>query len=228
MNSKVISRKATNQELKNAFRPHSEAIQRHDFTYRNIAKMLASALQMDDDSFGTHVESFLKEINKLSKENRTALKYAYIFSRKAPKEERADLYQELALKLMEKRVKDDKLAYAIARCDWKDFWKAYKLHSQYNFDSIERMADTEDGSDYGQNAIDRQTYHSELLTGEIEYENRIDAELLFAKLPEAIKKIVTKKLQGLATSKLEQSIMRRWIASNPVVLAEYASYVNPA
>jgi len=228
MNSKVTTRKATGIELKNAFKPQSEAIQKHDFTYRSIAKMLASALQLNDDSFGEHVESFLREINKLPQQQRIALKYAYIFSRKAPKGERADLYQELAITLMEKRVKDDKLAYAIARCDWKDFWKAYKLHSQYNFDSIERLADSEDGSDYGQNALDRRMYHAELLTGEVEYESKLDADALFAKLPESIQKIVTKKLAGFATSKLEQSIMRRYINSNPVILAQYSSYVNAA
>lgn len=228
MNSKVISRKATKSELNGAFKPHCEAVKKHDFTYRNIAKMLASALQLTDDSFGEHVESFLKQIEKLPQQQRIALKYAYIFSRKAPKEERADLYQELSLTLMEKRIKDDKLAYAIARCDWKDFWKAYKLHTQYNYESIERLADSEDGSDYGQNAIERRMYHAELLTGEVEYESKLDADTLFKKLPEAIQKIVTKRLTGYATSKLEQSIMRRYINSNPVILAQYSSYVNPA
>ena len=226
MNSKVITRKARKQELKMAFQARPQAIDKHEVTYRNIAKMLASALQVESE-FAAHVEQFLHEIEDMPKYQRNALKYAFIFSRRAPKEERQDLYQELSLKLLEARCKDDKLAYAIARCDWKDFWKAYKLHSQYNLDSIERMADSEDGGGYGQDAIDRMAYHAELLTGEAEFENSIDARLLFNKLPEHIKAIVNKRLTGHATSKLEQSIMRRWIASNPVILAEYSSYVNP-
>ncbi|MDD5547066.1 MAG: hypothetical protein PHO67_07950 [Candidatus Omnitrophica bacterium] len=227
MNSKVISRKATKTELKTAFKAQPEAIQKHDTTYRSIAKMLSSAIQIEGE-FEGHVNEFLQQINKLPREQRIALKYAYIFSRKAPKEERADLMQELSLTLLTKRVKDEKLAYAIARCDWKDFWKAFKLHSQYNLDSIERMADAEDGGNYGQDAIDRMAYHSELLMGEIECEARIDARLLYNKLPKHIQSIVNKRLSGYATSKLEQSIMRRWIASRPNILTEYSTYVNYA
>ncbi len=226
MNSAVVTRKASKQELKQAFKPQSEAIAKHEYTNRSIAKMLASALQIEGE-FAEHVQSYLREIDKLPNEQKRALKYAFIFSRKAPQQERQDLYQELAIKLLELRPSDDKLAYAIARCDWKDWWKSFKTRCHYNLDSIERLSDSEDGSDYGQDAIDRQMYHSDLLTGEIESKARIDAKLLYNKLPKQIQAIVAKKLQGVATTKLEQSIMRRWIASNPVILSEYASYVNP-
>lgn len=224
MKSAVVTRKASKQELKQAFKARPQAIDKHEVTYRNIAKMLASALQVESE-FAAHVEQFLHEIEDLPKYQRNALKYAYIFSRKAPKEERQDLYQELSLRLLEARCKNDKLAYAIARCDWKDFWKAYKLHSQYNLDSIERMADSEDGGGYGQDAIDRRMYHAELLTGECEFEATIDSQILFSKLPHDVQGIVAKKLSGYASTKLEQSILRRFVNSNPVILA---GYVNPA
>jgi hypothetical protein len=224
MNGKVKTRRATKQELKSAFKPQSESIQKHDVTYRSVAKMLASAIQIETE-FEAHVVEFLNVIEHLPQYQKTALKYAYIFSRKVPKEERADFYQELSLTLLEKRVKDDKLAYAIARCDWKDFWKAYKLHSQYNLDSIERMADSEDGGGYGQDAIDRIAYHTELLTGECEFDRTIDAQTLFDNLPSHIQPLVNKRLTGYALNKLEQSILRRYISTNPVVLADY---VNPA
>jgi hypothetical protein len=44
---------------------------------------------------------------------------AYIFSRKIPKQEREDLFQDIALKLIEADTPEQRLAYAIARCDWQ-------------------------------------------------------------------------------------------------------------
>ena len=183
--------------------------------------MLASALQVEGEEFSEHVESYLKEIDKLPSDDRRALKYAFIFSRKAPHQEREDLYQELAIKLLEARPCSDKLAYAIARCDWKDFWKAFKIRSNYNWESIERIADAEDGGGYGEDAIDRQVYHSALLDGQIEIERKTDAKILWDMLPKQIQAIVNKRLEGHALTGAERVAMCRYMKVHRGILAEY-------
>ncbi|MDD2730826.1 MAG: hypothetical protein PHW33_01735 [Candidatus Portnoybacteria bacterium] len=221
MKAAVITRKASKQELKQAFKAQPEAIIDHTYQNRSIAKMLASALQVEGEDFKEHVESYLEAINKLPADTRRALKYAFIFSRKAPHQEREDLYQELAIKLLELRPSDDKLAYAVARCDWKDWWKAFKLRSNYNWESIERLGDAEDGQDYGQEAIDRQVYHSALLDGQIEIERKTDAKILWNLLPKQIQAIVNKRLEGHALTGAERVAMCRYMKAHSGILAEY-------
>ncbi len=221
MKSAVVTRKATKQELKQAFKARPQAIVSHEFTYRNIAKMLASALQEENEDFGAHVEEYLEQIKKLSTDNQRALHYAYIFSRKAPQQERNDIYQELAIRLLESRPINDKLAYAIARCDWKDWWAAYTIRNNYNFASIERIADSEYGSDYGQNAIARQEYHSQLLIGEIEMERTADLNKLWGLLPAKIQAIVTKRFNGYGLSNAEDCCIRKYIRTHSTILADF-------
>lgn len=221
MKSAVITRKASKQELKQAFKARPQAIVDHTCQNRSIAKMLASALQVEGEDFTEHVDSYLEEIDKLPSDDRRALKYAFIFSRKAPHQEREDLYQELAIKLLEARPCSDKLAYAIARCDWKDWWKAFKMRSNYNWESIERISDAEDGEDYGQDAIDRQMYHGALLDGQVEIERKTDADILWSKLPKQIQAIVSKRLEGHALKTSERVMMCRYMKTHSAILAEY-------
>ena len=67
---------------------------------------------------------------------KTVLKMAYIFSRKVPRQEREDFFQDIALILLEKQIDNQRLAYAIARCDWRDWWKKYKIRQHYSLDSV--------------------------------------------------------------------------------------------
>jgi DNA-directed RNA polymerase specialized sigma24 family protein len=200
-----------------------EAIHEHKFEYRSIAKMLASAscAELPDVEFKAMVDTFMEVIAKLPQEQKTALKMAYIFSRKAPQQERADLYQELYLKLIKARCADEKLAYAIARCDWKDFWRAYRIHEHFSLDAVDMTSDAEDASDYGQGAIDRIAYHSDLLQGEIELENKVDASILWDRLPKAIKAIVAKRINGVALKCSERVALHRYIKANSTMLASY-------
>ena len=221
MKSAVITRKATKQELKTAFRPQPEAMQKHEATTRNIAKMMASRLGLGDQEYAEAVDRILGELHQLPQMHRDALRAAYMFSRRAPAEEREDLYQELTLRLLELRPNGERLAYAIARADWQNWWRDYKLHSQYISTSTERMADAESGGDYGEDAIDRQLYHSALLVGECEYDARIDARTLYDGLPRHIQQIVTRQLSGTRISGGDRLMLRKWVASRPTVLASY-------
>jgi hypothetical protein len=174
-------------------------------TYRNIAKMLASALPVEAEEFTEIVEANLKAIESLSMEAKNALKSAYIFSRKVPRQERQDLFQDLTLAILKARTKDEKLAYAIARCDWLNWWKKYKIRQHYSLDTI---IEDEDGNPQRM---------GELIVGEVDFEYRldgkVDAERIWHKLPDNIKLIVKNRLLRKALTNTERSILNRWIKS---------------
>lgn len=174
-----------------------------EVTHRDISKMLASALPIEYEEFSEQVEANLDTIKKLPVEAKHALKVAYVFSRKVPREERQDLFQELALTVLKLKTKDERLAYAIARCDWKDFWKAYRIRQHYSLDSI-----TED--DEG-NPVTL----AETIVGEVEFERKmngkLDAHRIWSKLPDLIKPLVSRRLLGYALNPTERQQMSRYI-----------------
>lgn len=174
-----------------------------DITYRHVAKMIASALPIEGQEFGLKVEHYLETIKRLPQEAKTALKSAYIFSRKVPREEREDLFQDIALAVLKVKTKDERLAYAIARCDWIDFWKAYKIRQHYSLDSI--VEDTEGNP----------VTLGELLVGETEFERKmdgkLDAERIFDALPSHIQPIINKRLIGKALNQTERKRLNRYV-----------------
>lgn len=174
-----------------------------EVTHRDIAKMLASALPVENEEFGSSVNENLEAIKRLPVEAKTALKVAYVFSRKVPREERQDLFQDIALAVLKVKTKDERLAYAIARCDWMDFWKKYKVRQHTSIDSV--TEDTEGNP----------TTLAELIVGEVEFERKIngklDAERIWNKLPSAIQPLVFKRLLGQALNPTERKQMSRYI-----------------
>jgi len=171
-------------------------------TYRNIAIMLASSLPVEGEDFRNRVEINLKAIQSLSTEAKNALRSAYIFSRKVPRQEREDLFQDIALALLKARTKEPRLAYAIARCDWRDWWKKYKIRQHYSLDSV---TEDEDGNP---------ATLGELIIGESEFElkmdGKLDARRIWQKLPQDIKAIVQKRLLGQALLNTERARMSYW------------------
>jgi len=174
-----------------------------EVTYRDIAKMLASALPVEGDEFGYQVNQYLEVIKALSVEAKNALKVAYVFSRKVPRHEREDLFQDIALAVLKLKTRDERLSYAVARCDWRDWWRKYSIRQHYSLDSV-----TED--DEG-NPVTL----GELVVGEVEFENKIngklDAERIWNKLPKGIRPIVFKRLIGKALNSSERNYLNRWI-----------------
>jgi len=174
-----------------------------DITYRHVAKMLASALPVEGQEFGLKVEQYLDTIQRLPQEAKTALKSAYIFSRKVPREEREDLFQDIALAVLKVKTKDERLAYAIARCDWRDFWKRYKIRQHYSLDSI--VDDTEGNP----------VTLGELLVGETEFERKMngkmDAERIYNLLPSNIQPLIDKRLIGKALNQTERKRLNRYV-----------------
>jgi len=174
-----------------------------DITYRHIAKMLASALPVEGQEFGLKVELYLDTIKRLPQEAKVALKSAYIFSRKVPREEREDLFQDIALAILKVKTKDERLSYAIARCDWQDFWKKYKIRQHYSLDSV-----TEDSEG---NPVTL----AELIVGETEFERKmdgkLDAERIYNALPDNIKPLIDKRLIGKALTRQERNSLNYYV-----------------
>ncbi|KKK62299.1 hypothetical protein LCGC14_3005700, partial [marine sediment metagenome] len=79
-----------------------------DVKYRDIARMLAKALPVEDEEFGTKVEEYRQVVVAMSAEQKTALKMAYIWSAKVPREEREDFFQDLALTLLKANLHEEK------------------------------------------------------------------------------------------------------------------------
>jgi len=175
-----------------------------DITYRHIAKMMCSHLPVEEHDYFEAVESMLHSILELPIEAKYALKCAYIFSRKAPREEREDLFQDLMLKLLESRIGEEKLCYAVARCDWLDWWKRYKIREHFSLDVS--VSEDESGNP---------VTLGDLLTNEIRFETMIDAKLdaetIWQKLPVEIKPIITKRLQNKALTACERKRLNRFV-----------------
>jgi hypothetical protein len=188
-------------------------------SYRDIAKMFVKALPVEGREFGDKVEQYLDVIKGMPAVSKVALKSAYIFSRKVPREEREDLFQDIALAILEAKTKDERLAYAIARCDWQNWWGKYKIRQHQSLDSI---IEDDEGNP---------VTLGELIVGEVEFERKVDGELdaqrIWDKLPEDIKPIVEKRLMGkplstvrngrgrpstdTALSNCERQRLSRWI-----------------
>jgi len=175
-------------------------------TFRDIAKMLCIALPVEGEDFGEHVNNTLEAIQKLDTEAKNALKSAYVFSRKVPRQEREDLFQELTLTLLRARTKDEKLAYAIARCDWLNWWKKFKIRQHYSLDTI---IEDEEGNPVTM---------AELVIGEVDFERKLDgkieAERIWNMLPPEIKKIVLQRLLGQALNGSQRVTLHRWVKTS--------------
>lgn len=172
-------------------------------TYRDIAKMLAGALPVEGQEFGLKVEEYLIAIKAMRQESKVALKVAYIFSRKVPREEREDMFQDLALAVFKAKTKDEKLAYTIARCDWRNWWRRYKIRQHTSLDTV---IEDNDGNP---------VTLSELIVGEVEFENKIDgkieADRIWDMLPEHIKPIINERLIGKGLNSSKRNILNRWV-----------------
>ena len=216
-------------------------------TYRQIAKFLCRALPIEGTSFGDRVTEVTDTIKAMPKAQRQALQCAYIFSHKVPRQERDDLFQELTLVILESQTEDIRLSYAIARCDWINFWQKYKTKQFYQL-----QFDPEDETSYriGINSVHLETLTNvsgdmaeiasevraevidkheqrlvrETFIAEVDWELRqcekIDAKRVWNSLPDRIKRIAQDRLVGKALNRADQKYLERFIQSNPMILAQ--------
>lgn len=182
-------------------------------TYRDIAKMLVKAMPVEGQDYYGKVEQYIDTIRAMPQESKVALKSAYIFSRKVPKQEREDIFQDLALAILKTKTGDERLAYSIARCDWQNWWAKYRIRQHYSLDSV-----VEDGDG-------NETTFGELLVGEVEFERRINGDLdgraLYEQLPGWVQKLMDKSLSGQGIRGGDRQLLNKWVASKPMMLASY-------
>jgi hypothetical protein len=142
---------------------------------------------------------------------------------------------------------DERLAYAIARCDWIDFWKRQHAHltkfccyasdeGRENPDCKECKHSTGKPCAYlgirGIRSLDSEinengennTTLGELIVGEADYEARLngqlDAHIIEAKLKlyPAINNLVNKRLVGLTLTRKETETLETWVSKYGVSL----------
>jgi hypothetical protein len=160
--------------------------------YQQIARAAVGAPSFENDQeYIDLIKSTAREFDKLSVNAKLAIEAAYVFSRKVPMTERQDFFQELVLAILEAGTENAAFAYTIARRDWQDFWRSYKLHSQFYQGYLSEVILNSDGEE---------TELSELLVGEVEFENKqidkLDSRALWQQIPKDIQVLITKRLQG--------------------------------
>lgn len=160
--------------------------------YQNVAKAAIGGPSFEDDNqYLELVQTTAKALEGLNTNGKLAVEAGYIFSRKAPNNERQDLFQELVTAILDSGTENPAFAYTIARRDWQNWWAKYKLHSQFYSGYL---------SDVILNSDNEETELAELLVGEVEFErkqiDKLDAESLWEKIPQDIQKLVLKRLQG--------------------------------
>ena len=103
---------------------------------QRIANWLAVNLPIYDDTHTTGMAELATEykakIDAMPKHQQRALKMAYIFAHKVPRQDSEDLFQELALALLECGKSPECNQYIVARRVWVDWWRAryYKVNNE--------------------------------------------------------------------------------------------------
>lgn len=161
-------------------------------TYQRIARAGVGQPNFeDDDEYIELVKSTAKAFENLNLNARLAVEASYIFSRKVPTPERQDLFQELLTAVIASGTENPAFAYTIARRDTQDWYRQYKLHSQF-FQGY--LSETITNSD------DEETELAELLVGEVEFErkqiDKLDSQALWHQIPKQIQVLIMKRLLG--------------------------------
>jgi len=163
------------------------------------------------------VDSTFDSLSKLSHEQKVALRSAYIFASKVPEQERQDMFGELFLSLWESIQKlptkvqlSERWAYVIARHNWVDWWRAYKVRQHYSLDQSLDQVDA-DSPVYGDLIPDTVDYIARA-------EGAIDGQALWQSLPTPIRKIVSKRLAGRALTGTERVRLHRFAREHAELL----------
>ena len=105
-------------------------------TSQMIARLLVRALPVEGEELASKVEEYTRAIDAMPQNARLALKSAYIFSTKMPKEERENMFQELARKVLiafnHSKVDipevNETFAYKVAHNNWLTWWRDTSRH----------------------------------------------------------------------------------------------------
>ena len=210
-------------------------------TARQIAKHLVKGLPLEGAAFKAEVDEVTKAIDKLAAEQRQALKCAYVFASKVPRQEREDVFQELFTKLLENGATSERLQYVIARCDWVEWWRRYKVRQNYSLDVnldaevsetldindvkledlANRSAEMQDIVTETRQALALQhegRLFRESFVAQVDFETQIidklEARRIWQALPDRVKAIAEKRLLGRALTGAERKYLCLWLKDN--------------
>ena len=122
-----------------------------------------------------------------------------------PYQDREDVVQNLLLKLLESKPRNDCLAFVTCRNYAMDWWIQRKTRSN----TVSVDADTTTGDDDGD---DEKTLIGSIAF-EHDFDSRIDANTLFKKLSPRVKRIVAKRLVGIPITNADGVALRTYIAT---------------
>lgn len=198
---------------------------------RTIAKWLVSIVPLEGEEWGALVDETERKLVAMTKRSKAALiamRTAYTFSRRVPMQERHDMFDSLYLTLMQKGLIDNGLAYAVARADWVDWWRAYKIRSHYSLDEMSSLESERLHSQMERDANGRAIpSYGKWLVGVCDFEaqmiGKVDGERLLCALPSHIRRIVQHGLDGYPIRHPDRVMLNRWIAQRPTILAQYSN-----
>ncbi len=172
-----------------------------DVSYRQIAKVLAHGMPVEGKDYIEIIDGYIKSIEAMPVEQQALLKASYIFSRKAQKEDRPDLFQHFVahgLKLLsqwpEPILDIAGFCYVVVRNEWKRLTRERKRHIRMingGFLSLNVMvSDTEDE--------DRELLDTiaDDLDLQSEINSELDSQAVLDTLPDKVKTIVKKRMLG--------------------------------
>lgn len=194
---------------------------------RRVAKWMVATIPLEGEDWGKVVQETLDKLEALTKGKKgkaafVALDKAYWFSQRVPMQERRDMFDSLYLTLMQKGLIDHGLAYAVARADWVDWWRAYKIRSHYSLDAAAEC-EGEDTDENGRPIPPYARYLVGVCDFEVQMIGKVDGERLLSQLPSHIRRIVQSGLDGNPIRHPQRVMLNKWIAQRPTILAQYMS-----
>lgn len=128
--------------------------------------------------------------------------------KRVPSEEREDVLQLISIKLLENQPKNNALAFACIRGDVKNWWQAYKIRQHQSLESLAKVGVRDESREQCY-----QRLQSDTITGCCEYEtidSNLNASRIWNSLPDDIKPIISKRLQGKRLNGAERVRLHRF------------------
>jgi len=170
-------------------------------SYRTLAKVLAYDMPLDGQEYSDIIEWHVKSIEAMPLKQQATLKAAYVFSRKAPKEDWRDLFQHFVahgLKILSQwpePIKDIAgFCYVVVRNEWKRVTRERKRHIRMlNGGFLSLNVTVGDTEDERRELLDTIADDLDL---ETELNSKLDSQAVLDTLPDRVKAIVKKRLLG--------------------------------
>ena len=181
-------------------------------------------MPLEGQDYSNVIEGYIKSIEAMPVGQQSALKASYIFSRKAPREERQDLFQHLITHTLELMVTypksirggEDAWCYVVARHEWKRITRERKRHNRMlngGFASLNKIVPS-----VHQDGDGCEVELQELLAGEAEFErklnSKLDCQAVLNSLPKRVKAVVVKLLIGLHVSNADYKAAKYYTAKH--------------